>query len=100
MAAIACVCTQDLLETALPGIDARRAEHWLRERSFVERLSGAHRFSTTCCVARLVPAPSCARPHRTGRVSFGARIADHVHGRASTDGLQVITDTLPRLDGR
>ncbi len=94
MAAIARVCTQDLLETTLPGIDARRAERWLRERSFVERLSGGialHDLLRRAIRAEL----RSAAPDRERELR--GLIADHV-SRASTDGLQVITDLAELMD--
>lgn len=89
VAAIARVCTHDLLAAALPGVDARRALRWLRERSFAERLGGGialHELLRRAVGAELrAGAPERERELRR-------RIADHVHSRAGTEGLAVIPD--------
>jgi len=95
VAAIARACTRDLLEEVLPHVDARRAERWLRERSFAERLGDGvalHDLLRRAIRAELrAGAPDLERDLRR-------RISDHVHALAVRDGLGRVTDLAELMD--
>ncbi|MTD46098.1 AAA family ATPase [Conexibacter sp. W3-3-2] len=95
VAAIARVCTRELLEEVLPHVDARRAERWLRERSFSERVGDG--IALHDLLRRAVRAELRAgAPELECRLR--ARITDHIHGLTRTDGLRRITDLAELMD--
>lgn len=95
VAAIARVTTQELLREVLPHLDARRAERWLRERSFAERVGDGvalHDLLRRAVRAEL----RGGDPHREQELR--RRIADHLHAKALRTGMRVLTDLAELMD--
>lgn len=95
VAALARVCTRDLLAAVLPHLDARRAERWLRERSFTERVGAG--IALHDLLRRAVRAELRAgNPELECRLR--GRIADHLYERAQLLGMSVIPDLAELMD--
>jgi len=95
VAAIARVCRRDLLAAVLPHIDARRAERWLRERSFTEHVDDG--IALHDLLRRAVRAEL-----RTGNpeleCELSGRTADHLYERGRVLGMSVIPDLAELMD--
>lgn len=95
VAALARVCTRELLASVLPRIDARRAERWLRERSFTEQVGDG--IALHDLLRRAVRVELRAgNPELEGRLR--GRIADHLYERGRVLGMSVIPDLAELMD--
>jgi hypothetical protein len=89
VAGIARVVTPRLLEDVLPGIDARAADRWLRSLSFAEPVAGGTALHDL--VRRAVRADLAKRRPEHER-DLRRRVADHLHARAASGELRLVTD--------
>jgi hypothetical protein len=89
VAGIARVVTPRLLEDVLPGIDAPAADRWLRSLSFAEPVAGG--IALHDLVRKAVRADLAKRRPEHER-DLRRRIVDHLHSRAASGELRLITD--------
>jgi hypothetical protein len=89
VAGIARVVTPRLLEDVLPGIDARAADRWLRSLSFAEPVAGGIALHE---LVRKAVRADLARRRPEHERDLRRRIADHLHARAASGELRLITD--------
>ena len=89
VAGIARVVTPRLLEDVLPGIDARAADRWLRSLSFAEPVAGG--IALHELVRKAVRSDLLRRRPEHER-DLRRRVADHLHARAASGELRLVTD--------
>ncbi|HEX8205817.1 MAG TPA: ATP-binding protein [Solirubrobacteraceae bacterium] len=89
VAGIARVVTPRLLADVLPGIDARAADRWLRSLSFAEPVAGG--IALHELVRKAVRADLAKRRPEHER-DLRRRIVDHLHSRAASGELRLMTD--------
>ena len=89
VAGIARVVTPRLLADVLPGIDAEAADRWLRSLTFADPVAGGIALHE---LVRKAVRTDLVRQRPEHERDLRRRIADHLHARAASGELRLLTD--------